>query len=102
METERFKTKKAAEILDISVKTLQRYEKKGWLVPYRTVAGRPWYSREQLDEFLGKGKPRESKDKPATSAPAAEAVSDPAVAAVQTQSIVNPAEPDIPDYADAE
>ncbi|MGH6816833.1 MAG: IS607 family transposase [Hyphomicrobiaceae bacterium] len=47
-------TGRASAYLGYSVKTLQRWDREGVLVPtHRTKTGRRVYSKKQLDEFLG-------------------------------------------------
>lgn len=44
----------AAEMLGVTVKTLQRWEREGRLIPHaRTPTGRCRYTEAQLPEFLG-------------------------------------------------
>ena len=45
---------KAAEYLGLSVKTLQRWDRKGILKPMRTKTNRRVYTKAQLDEHLGR------------------------------------------------
>lgn len=52
---------KAAKLLDLHVKTLQRLDRQGRLVAGRTATGRRFYSREQLLEFRGLQVPKESR-----------------------------------------
>jgi putative resolvase len=51
------KSSKAAELLGVHVKTLQRLDREGTLVAARTATGRRYYTEDQLYEFLGKDKP---------------------------------------------
>lgn len=44
----------AAKILNVSVKTLQRWDREGRLNARRTGTNRRYYDREQLESFLGK------------------------------------------------
>lgn len=48
-----YKVGEAAEILGVSVSTLQRWDREGRLKAYRTVAGRRYYTQKQLNEQLG-------------------------------------------------
>jgi putative resolvase len=48
-----FNITQAAAYLNRSVKTLQRYDREGILVPTRTPTNRRVYPIEQLDAFLG-------------------------------------------------
>lgn len=45
--------KRAAKILETSVKTLHRWERQGTLVPHRDAMNRAFYTAEQLKHFLG-------------------------------------------------
>ena len=47
-----FSLSQAAKALNISTKTLQRWDKKGTLVAHRTETNRRYYLRSQLAEFL--------------------------------------------------
>lgn len=46
------KPKEVSQILDVSVKTLQRWDAKGILVAQRTGHNRRFYSQDQIDKFL--------------------------------------------------
>lgn len=47
-------TGKAAQLLGVSVKTLQRWEREGKLVPIaRTRSNRRLYTEDQLRNFIG-------------------------------------------------
>ena len=48
------KPKDVAKILNVSQKTLQRWDKDGTLVAYRNPKNRRYYTQEQIDLFLGK------------------------------------------------
>ena len=48
------KPKDVSEILNVSQKTLQRWDKDGTLVAYRNPKNRRYYTQEQIDLFLGK------------------------------------------------
>ena len=50
-----YKPKEFAELLGVSVKTLQRWDKKGLLVAYRTPTNRRYYTHEQYIEYMGDG-----------------------------------------------
>lgn len=47
------KPKDVARILNVSQKTLQRWDKDGTLVAYRNPKNRRYYTQEQIDLFLG-------------------------------------------------
>lgn len=49
-----FKLGEAAAYVNVSPKTLQKYDREGTLVAQRTATGRRFYSRDQLDAFLGR------------------------------------------------
>lgn len=46
--------KEAAEYLGISVGSLNRRQKKGYLIPLRTLGGHRRYTREMLDEYINR------------------------------------------------
>ena len=48
-----YKPKEFAELLGVSVRTLQRWDKKGLLVAYRTPTDRRYYTHEQYIEYMG-------------------------------------------------
>lgn len=48
-----YKPKEFAELLGVSVRTLQRWDKKGLLVAYRTPTDRRYYTHEQYLEYIG-------------------------------------------------
>ncbi|MDE6004276.1 MAG: MerR family transcriptional regulator [Oscillospiraceae bacterium] len=48
-----YKPKKFAEMLGVSVKTLQRWDKSGILTAYRTTKNRRYYTDEHYAEYLG-------------------------------------------------
>lgn len=48
------KPKDVVKILNISMKTLQRWDKDGTLPAYRNPKDRRYYTKEQIDQFLGK------------------------------------------------
>ena len=47
-----YKPKDFAELLNVSVKTLQRWDRDGILTAKRTPTDRRFYTQEQLDEFI--------------------------------------------------
>jgi putative resolvase len=49
-----YKLSEAAKYLDIYPKTLQRWDRDGWLVAHRTQTNRRYYTQEQLDNWLNK------------------------------------------------
>jgi excisionase family DNA binding protein len=49
-----FNAKEAVEYLGISLSTLNRIEKQGLLVPFRTPGGHRRYSKKLLDAYLEK------------------------------------------------
>ena len=53
MKGKRYKPKEFAELLGASVRTLQRWDKKGLLVAYRTPTDRRYYTHEQYLEYIG-------------------------------------------------
>lgn len=50
------KPSEAAKILNVSVKTLQRWDRENILNANRTPTNRRYYTEEQLTEFQSKGK----------------------------------------------
>lgn len=48
------KPKDVVKILNISMKTLQRWDNDGTLSAYRNPKNRRYYTKEQIDKFLGK------------------------------------------------
>jgi excisionase family DNA binding protein len=53
MEPKRVLTaKEAAEYLRVSLFTLQKIEKRGLIIPYRTPGGHRRYSLQMLNEYL--------------------------------------------------
>ena len=48
-----YKPKEFAELLGVSVRTLQRWDKKGLLVAHRTPTNRRYYTHEQYLEYIG-------------------------------------------------
>lgn len=53
MEGKIYKPKEFAKLLGVSVRTLQRWDKKGLLVAYRTPTDRRYYTHEQYLEYVG-------------------------------------------------
>ena len=53
MKNKIYKPKEFAELLGVSVRTLQRWDKKGLLVAYRTPTDRRYYTHEQYLEYIG-------------------------------------------------
>ena len=49
-----YKPKDFAELLNVSVKTLQRWDREGILIAKRTPTDRRFYTEEQLREYLKK------------------------------------------------
>lgn len=49
----KYKAGEAAEILGVSVSTLQRWDREGLLKSYRNAANRRYYTQEQLNKYLG-------------------------------------------------
>ena len=49
-----YKPKYFAELLNVSVKTLQRWDREGILTAKRTPTDRRFYTEEQLQEYLKK------------------------------------------------
>ena len=49
-----YKPKEFAELLNVSVKTLQRWDMEGILTAKRTPTDRRFYTEEQLQEYLKK------------------------------------------------
>ena len=54
------KPKDVAKILNVTVRTLQSWDRQGLLPALRTPAGRRWYSEEQINKFLNKENSQES------------------------------------------
>jgi excisionase family DNA binding protein len=57
-ETRLYTAKEAAGYLGVSLATLNRVEKSGFLVPFRTHGGHRRYSKAMLDEYLESYKER--------------------------------------------
>lgn len=53
-----YTAKEAARYLGVSLATLNRVEKDGFLVPFRTHGGHRRYSKTMLDEYLESNKER--------------------------------------------
>lgn len=49
----KYKVGEAAEILDVSVATLQRWDREGKLKAERSATNRRYYTQEQINEYLG-------------------------------------------------
>ena len=49
-----YKPKDFSELLNVSVKTLQRWDREGVLIAKRTPTDRRFYTQEQLNEYLKK------------------------------------------------
>ena len=47
-----YKPKEMAELLGVTVRTLQRWDKAGTLIAYRTPTNRRYYTQEQLEEYF--------------------------------------------------
>ncbi|MGM9906105.1 MerR family transcriptional regulator, partial [Lactobacillus sp.] len=47
----KYKVGEAAEILDVSVATLQRWDREGKLKAERSATNRRYYTQEQLNEY---------------------------------------------------
>ena len=52
--TTNYKPKEFAELLNVSAKTLQRWDMEGILTAKRTPTDRRFYTEEQLQEYLKK------------------------------------------------
>ncbi|MBE7099751.1 MULTISPECIES: MerR family DNA-binding transcriptional regulator [Bacillus] len=48
-----YKPKEFSEMLNVSVKTLQRWDNQGVLPAYRNPKGRRYYIEEQYKEYMG-------------------------------------------------
>lgn len=55
MEGKIYKPKEFAKLLGVSVRTLQRWDKKGLLVAHRTPTDRRYYTYEQYLEYINRG-----------------------------------------------
>ena len=55
------KPKDVAKILNITVRTLQSWDRQGLLPALRTPAGRRWYLEEQINKFLNKENSRNNE-----------------------------------------
>lgn len=47
-----YKTGQFARLIGVDIKTLQRWDRKGLLVAYRTPTNRRYYTNEQLKRYL--------------------------------------------------
>ena len=56
-----YKPKEMAELLGVTVRTLQRWDKAGNLIAYRTPTNRRYYTQDQLEEYFTAAE--RSKDK---------------------------------------
>ena len=56
--TRLYTAKEAATYLGVSLATLNRVEKDGYIVPFRTHGGHRRYSKTMLDEYLESNKQR--------------------------------------------
>lgn len=56
------KPKDVVKILNISMKTLQRWDKDNTLPAYRNPKNRRYYTQEQIDKFLGKTTDKKKKN----------------------------------------
>jgi len=56
--TRLYTSKEAAMYLGVSLATLNRVERDGFLVPFRTHGGHRRYSKDMLDEYLESNKER--------------------------------------------
>lgn len=56
-----YKPKEMAELLGVTVRTLQRWDKAGKLIAYRTPTNRRYYTQDQLEEYFTAAE--RSKDK---------------------------------------
>lgn len=52
METKIYKLNEFAKLLNVSVQTLQRWDKEGILKAFRTPTNRRYYTHEQYLEYL--------------------------------------------------
>ena len=48
-----YKPKDVANLLGVTVNTLQRWDREGKFKAYRNAANRRYYTQEQLNKFLG-------------------------------------------------
>lgn len=58
-----YKPKEFAALINVSVKTLQRWDYEGKLKAYRNKADRRFYTQEQYDEYMGIAKPEPAEGK---------------------------------------
>lgn len=54
LDTKNYKPKEFAELVGVSVKTLQRWDRDGILKAYRTPTNRRYYTVDQYLQFKGK------------------------------------------------
>lgn len=47
-----YKPKEMAELLGVTVRTLQRWDRAGTLIAYRTPTNRRYYTQEQLNTYF--------------------------------------------------
>ncbi|MCK4261047.1 MAG: recombinase family protein, partial [Halanaerobiales bacterium] len=58
-----YKPKDFSQMLNVSVKTLQRWDNEGILKAYRTPTGRRYYTNSQYLEYIGESFSEETKGK---------------------------------------
>ena len=56
MEEKIYKPRQFAQLIGVSVKTLQRWDREGILVARRTPTNRRYYTHAQYLEYLAKGR----------------------------------------------
>ena len=56
-----YKPKEFSELINVSVKTLQRWDYEGKLTAYRNKANRRFYTHEQYEEYMGITKQQDKK-----------------------------------------
>lgn len=56
-----YKPQKFAEMIGISVKTLQRWDREGKLKAYRTPSDRRYYTHKQYVDYMGEGNSKMAK-----------------------------------------
>ncbi len=91
----------AADMLRVSVKTLQRWDREKKLVANRTATKRRWYTREQIARFRGEAAP-EKQPEVAPPSPVAQNSAVPPAAAPPPRSQAKPAPRIITDPSDPE
>ena len=57
-----YKPNEFAEMLGVSVKTLQRWDREGHLKANRTPTDRRYYTHSQYVEYMGDGKTKQEKN----------------------------------------